>query len=92
MYRNFWKNICECKLLPLTTDFFPSDVDFKNLERYHKHEQQHLDKPKNSISLVPSDKHYLEEFLCLRLVQNFQLYTDEAICHIDVKEFLKQSL
>lgn len=91
MYRNFWKNICECKLLPLTTDFFPSEVDFNRRGLYRSH-KEHLDKPKNSISLVPSDKHYLEEFLCLRLVQNFQLYTNEAICHIDHKEFLKQSL
>lgn len=31
----FWKSLCECKLMPLTTDFVPSDKVLKNTQKYH---------------------------------------------------------
>ena len=64
----FWKSLTECKLLPLTTDYFPEKQEINNTNRYL-----------NDLSFINVDKtgfmrtieEFLTEYICLRLTQNF---------------------
>ena len=38
IFANFWKNMCEARLLPITTDFFPTDKDLKDQKVYYREE------------------------------------------------------
>lgn len=67
MFSNFWKNICECKLLPITIDVYPDKSDILNPKEYHKNESKFIYKPTNNITLVRNDAKFVEELLCLKL-------------------------
>ena len=67
MFSHFWKNICECKLLPITIDIYPDQKDIKNFKEYHKNESKYIFKPNNNLTLVKTQAKYIEESLCLKL-------------------------
>ena len=58
--------MCECRLLPITTDFYPDEKDLKDVKSYFRSET-FLQKPKNKVTLFSTQRRYFEEFLCLRL-------------------------
>jgi hypothetical protein len=65
---SFWKSLSECKLLPLTTDFFPPDKLLNNYQRYHFELSQVY---VNKTGFIKTINDYLTEYICLRLTQNF---------------------
>lgn len=75
----YHQDLCECPLLPLTTDFFPVMKDFYS-KKFHKAESKSIDKPQNKVSLMHSESSYQSEFLALRLTQNLQLYSPKGLC------------
>lgn len=87
VYSYFFQSICECPLLPLTNDYFPEELwkDYYQIDRnkYHRAESKMLDNPGNPISLVYDNNRFLDEFLALRLTQNFQLYSTNRICKFE---------
>ena len=70
IFANFWKNVCECRLLPITTDYFPDDQKKDDANKYYRSEDNIITKPQNEITMVKDKCAYVEEFLCLRLTQN----------------------
>ena len=93
IFFNFWKNLCECRLLPLTTDFHPEDKEISNIKEYYCNEQGLIERPVgNRVTLFTSDQDFLEEFLCLRLTQNMQYFTKEGTCHYDKNQFMQKQL
>lgn len=64
----FWRSMSECKLMPLTTDYFPSDKLINNTQKYHN-DLSMVYQTRSGFILKPED--YLNEYICLRLTQNF---------------------
>ena len=62
----FWKNLCECKLLPLTTDYFPQDSLIGNKAKYH-YELSQANFFAKKGGLITTVEEYLTEYICLRL-------------------------
>ncbi|CDW71794.1 UNKNOWN [Stylonychia lemnae] len=81
----FWKNICECKLLPLTTDFFPHESQLRNKNKYH-YELSQASVVSRKGGLIQNFEQYFTEYICLRLTQNFQLINNESLCYVDFKK------
>ena len=81
----FWKSLCECKLLPLTTDHFPEQSQLKNTQRYHN-ELSQVNSTKTGLIRTMED--YLTEYICLRLTQNFQLIS--PTCNVDFQGLLNR--
>lgn len=79
----FWRSLCECKLLPLTTDFYPGEKLLKNTQKYHNELSQVY---QTKTQLIRNVEEYLNEYVCLRLTQNFQLINPDLdpVCDIDV--------
>ncbi len=85
----FWKSLTECKLLPLTTDFFPEQKDINNTSRYF-----------NDFSLINIVKtgfmrtieDFITEYICLRLTQNFQLILTDPnpVCNVDFQGLINR--
>jgi hypothetical protein len=68
----FWKSLCECKLLPLTTDYCPSDKELVAKTGKKNLYQHEFDTPELFASpLIRTIDDYLNEYICLRLTQNF---------------------
>lgn len=65
VFANFWKNITECRLLPITTDFYPDDKMIDNPNKY-RCDPITLDKPENGITMMSRPTDFLNEFLGLR--------------------------
>eukprot|EP00347_Sterkiella_histriomuscorum_P009116 403342460 len=87
----FWKNLCECKLLPLTTDYFPQDSLIGNKAKYH-YELSQANFFAKKGGLITTVEEYLTEYICLRLTQNFQLINSEETCHFDFKQIWKTNI
>jgi len=58
----FWRSLCECKLLPLTSAFFPDEKKLNTLSQYKKEEC--------SVDFL-NKVEKIKDNLCLRLTQNF---------------------
>ena len=67
---SFWKSICEIKLMPLTTDYFP---DFSNRKINEKFVSEMI-----NLDMKNSEK--ILENLSLRLTQYFQIVNPCATC------------
>jgi hypothetical protein len=67
IFFNFWRNICECRLLPLTIDYQPTQGEVSNREVYYMNENKILEKPQNEVTFVKTDGNFIEELVCLRL-------------------------
>ena len=81
----FWRSLCECKLLPITTDYFPEEKEIKITARYHN-ELSQVNHSKTGFIRTIED--YLTEYICLRLTQNFQLINPSPTCNIDFQGLL----
>lgn len=75
---NFWKSICEIKLMPLTT-FTGYSWRHKNLMDKSKY----MEPPCDYLQKSQLPKHAEVENLCLRLTQNFQLVSPNGTLDID---------
>lgn len=60
----FWKSLTECKLLPLTTDFFPEQKDINNTSRY-LNDFSLINVVKTGFMRTIED--FITEYICLRL-------------------------
>jgi len=87
----FWRNICECKLLPLTSEFLPVDSELKKKNKYH-YELSQANVVTKKNGLIRNAEEYLTEFICLRLTQNFQVVNPEGTCHVDFKRLWSQEV
>jgi hypothetical protein len=83
----FWRSLCECKLLPLTTDYYPCEKEIKNTQRYHNELSQ---VNSSRTGFIRSIDDYLNEYICLRLTQNFQLINVNPTCNVDFQGLLQR--
>jgi hypothetical protein len=82
----FWRSMSECKLLPLTTDFFPGE---KELMTKTKYQNEPATPWFFKLPFIHTVDDYLNEYICLRLTQNFQLIkADPPTCHVDFQQFI----
>jgi len=70
----FWKNICEVRLLPLTTDNSPDASILENFDIYNKNESN-ITLSAQAMKLKQKDKAKFEkeisDVICLRLSQYY---------------------
>jgi len=71
VFDGFWKNLCECKLMPLTTDYFPNDTVKNNKTKYSLDPRQAVNVTTKKKGIIQTLDDYLREYICLRLSQNF---------------------
>ena len=87
----FWKSLTECKLLPLTTDFFPEQKDLNNVSRY-LNDLSLINEVKTKTGLMRTFEDFITEYICLRLTQNFQLILTDPnpVCVVDYHGFINR--
>lgn len=85
--KGFWRSLCEVKIMPLTTEYFPDTSHRVFYDKYNK-DIYNLDKENDET---------INENLGLRLTQNFQIVNPFGTCELDQfsnqsREYFKMSL